>query len=97
MRVVNDIAKTWLKIEAEMLEKYKYANEGTRRTAGSYILTCIKSMLKLADEDPEMFKVAATVKLAPIAATAVVASAVPVVYYKLKERKNSKLDVKEND
>lgn len=90
MCLINNIAKSWMEAEASVLENYKYANEGPHRTAGSYMLTHMKSLIKLADDDPEMFKTWTTMRLAPLAVTAVIATAAPVVYFKIKEHNTAK-------
>lgn len=87
MSIISDITKSWLNLEATVLEQYKYNEEGPHRTAGSYILTCTKSLIKLADEDPEMFRVKAMMGLIPIAAAVTIGSAGTIIYFKMKNRK----------
>lgn len=79
MCMINNIATAWMKLEASMLENYKYTVEGNERTAGSYMLTNIKSAITLGEKDPDMFRVQNMFRATPIlgafAAGVVIASA----------------------
>lgn len=66
MCMINNIATAWMKLEANMLENYKYISEGPGRTAGSYILTNTKSAITLGEKDPDMFRVQNMFRATPI-------------------------------
>lgn len=66
MSIVNNIAKSWIDKEVDALEEYKYVNEGTERTPGSYYLTFKKSLNTMADEDPGMFEIEAMSRVTPV-------------------------------
>lgn len=98
MCVTSNITKSWLELEAYMLEKYKYTNEGEHRTIGSGILTHVNSLITLSEKDPEMFKVASNVFIGTVACAAVIGSASAIAYTKVKVHiKNKNEKEKENN
>lgn len=90
MCMINDVTKSWMKLEASALEKYKYTNEGPCRTPGSYMLTNMKSIITLADEDPKMFTVSGMVRIAPVVTAFAIGSIGTLVVVKIKEHVKSK-------
>lgn len=86
MIMLNAITKSMLELEASVLENYKYANEGTSRTPGSDILTHTKSLITLADKDPEMFRVKSIIFTGTIISAVAVGVIGTTIYFKVKER-----------
>lgn len=99
MNVFNNVTKSWLELEASALEAYKYSVEGTGRTVGSNMLTHTKSLITLAEKDPEAFKVTSTIFVGTLLAAAAIGSAGTAVYFTVKNRKakNIEIEEKEND
>lgn len=85
MCIINKVVKSWLNAEISVIEHYKHNKDGFKRTSGSYMLTHMKSVIKIADTDPEMFQKLAVMKLMPIIATAMVSTLVPMVYFKMEK------------
>lgn len=101
MKIANEFTKTLMQKQIEAMEKCKYENEGTDRTAGSYMLTCSKSMLTLSDQDEEVFDEYSKTTVRPLVLTAagtlVLGLACVKTYNKLKEHHEAKKAIKEKE
>lgn len=101
MCMINNVAKSWMKLETSVLENYKYATEGTGKTAGSYILTNAKSAITLGEKDPDMFRIQNMFRATPIVgaftAGVLLASVGTLTIVKIKEHNNKTVEEKEND
>lgn len=101
MKIANNITKSLMQHQIDAMEKYKYENEGTDRTAGSYMLTCSKSMLTLSDQDEEVFdeysKYAMLPVVVAVAGTLVVSVTGMKAYEKLKAHHEAKKAIKEKE
>lgn len=99
MNVINATFLKWHEVEASILENYKRKYEGLGRTAGSYILTNVKSAATLEEADPKMATVKNCINLLPFAGVAVVVGS--ITYVITKKHYNKKVveeikDEKEN-
>ena len=101
MKIANDITKTLMQNQISAMEQCKYENEGTERTAGSYMSTCSKSMLALADKDEEVFSEYSKHVVEPlifVAAGILTLSLTGMkIHEKLKERHEKNKEIKEEN
>lgn len=101
MKILNVITKSWMQQQIAAMEKCKYETEGPARTAGSYMLTCTKSMLKLSDQDEAVFSEYAKYSVAPVvvavAGTLTISWAGRKAYGKLKEYCENRKAIKEEN
>ena len=101
MKIVNDITKSLMQNRISAMEQCKYENEGTTRTAGSYMLTCSKYMLTLADKDEEVFSEYSKYVVAPVILAAAGTLALSLtgmkIHDKLKERHEKNKEIKEEN
>lgn len=101
MKIANHITKSLMQHQIDAMEKCKYDNEGTERTAGSYMLTYSKSMLTLSDQDEEVFDEYSKSTVEPLVLTAAGALVLGVacvkIHDKLKTHHEAKKAIKEKE